>query len=90
MSYFILDITFTFEEAAAQAFVFFAGGFETSSTTLTFAFYELSLNSDIQTKLQKEIDDILQKHENKINYESIHEMEYLDCVVQGRALQLSK
>jgi cytochrome P450 len=68
---------------AAQAFVFYLGGFETSSTTMTFCLYELSLHQDIQDRLGEEIDDVLQKHEGKITYEGIQEMEYLDNVVSG-------
>ena len=70
---------------AAQAFFFFAAGFETSSTTMTFCLYELSLHQDIQDRLRQEIDVVLQKHGGKITYEGIQEMEYLDKVVSGKA-----
>ncbi|PNF28547.1 putative cytochrome P450 6a14, partial [Cryptotermes secundus] len=66
---------------AAQAFVFFLGGFETSSNTMTFCLYELSLHQDIQECLREEIDTVLKKHEGKITYEAIQEMEHLDKVV---------
>ncbi|PNF26763.1 hypothetical protein B7P43_G18296, partial [Cryptotermes secundus] len=69
------------DSLAAQAFVFFLAGFETSSTTTTFCMYELSLHQDIQERLREEIDVVLKKHEGKITYEAIQEMEYLDKVV---------
>jgi cytochrome P450 family 6 len=69
---------------AAQAFVFFLAGFETSSTTMTFCLYELAVNPDIQDRLRAEIDTVLQKYDGNINYESIFEMEYLDKVVNGK------
>jgi cytochrome P450 family 6 len=73
------------ESMAAQAFVFFLGGFETSSTTMTFCLYELSLHQDIQDRLREEIDVVLQKHDGKLTYEGIQEMKYLDKVVSGKA-----
>jgi cytochrome P450 family 6 len=70
---------------AAQAFVFYLGGFETSSTTMTFCMYELSLHQDIQERVREEIDVVLKKHDGKITYEAIQDMEYLDKVVAGNA-----
>ena len=73
------------DSLAAQAFVFYLGGFETSSTTMTFCLYELSLHQDIQDRLREEIDVVLQKHDGKLTYECIQEMEYSDKTVSGKA-----
>ncbi|XP_023159272.1 probable cytochrome P450 6a14, partial [Ceratitis capitata] len=45
----------TLLQMAAQAFVFFAAGFHTSSTTMSFCLYELAMNQAIQDKLREEI-----------------------------------
>jgi cytochrome P450 len=84
----VLVVVFSMNSLAAQAFVFFIAGFETSSTTMTFCIYELSLHQDIQERVREEIDVVLKKHDGKITYEAIQEMEYLDKVVSGKACSL--
>ena len=69
---------------AAQALVFYLAGFNTSSTIMTFCLYELSLHQDIQDRVREEIDVVLQKHDGKLTYQGILEMEYLDKVVSGK------
>lgn len=80
----------TVEEIAAQAFIFFLGGFETSSTTGTFCLYELSVQQDLQSKLRKEIEEVLEKHGGKITYEAMQEMKYMEQVINGKYCVFSK
>lgn len=68
---------------AAQAFVFFAAGFETSSTTISNALYELALNQEIQKKLREEIKEFDAKNAGDWKYETIKQMSYLDKVFKG-------
>lgn len=77
------DDGLTIEEIAAQCFVFFVAGFETSSTTMTFALYELARHKDIQTNVRKEIETVLAKYDGQITYEAIQSMKYLDQVIKG-------
>ncbi|CAG9859763.1 unnamed protein product [Phyllotreta striolata] len=71
----------TIEEVAAQCFIFFIAGFETSSTTMTFAILELSLHQEMQNRLREEILTVLKRHNNEITYDAIMEMNYLDKVI---------
>lgn len=73
----------TLELVTAQCFVIFLGGFETSSSALSFTLFELARNTHVQKKLQNEIDEILQKHDGQFTYESIQEMTYADMVISG-------
>ncbi|XP_044260375.1 cytochrome P450 6A1-like [Tribolium madens] len=73
--------TLTIEEIAAQCFVFFLAGFETSSTTMTFALYELAKNQEIQSRVREEIGAVLKKYDGKITYEAIHDMKYMNQVI---------
>ncbi|XP_072396935.1 probable cytochrome P450 6a14 isoform X1 [Diabrotica undecimpunctata] len=71
----------TFNELAAQCLLFFVAGFETSSTTMSFALLELARNKDIQNKLRDEIKRVLNKHNNELTYDAIMEMKYLEQVI---------
>lgn len=71
----------TFEEITAQSFVFFIAGFETSSTTMTFALFELANHIDVQEKLREEVNRVLAKHGGEITYDSLAEMKYMDQVI---------
>ena len=68
--------------------MFFAAGFETSATTMSFCLYELALNMDIQDRLRNEIDTVLKKHGDSVTYEGIQEMKYLDKIVSGKAFRV--
>lgn len=74
----------TKQELVSQSFIFFNAGFETSSTTISFAMNELVANQDVQENLRTEINSILEKHEGAITYESISEMKYLEQVIYGK------
>lgn len=78
--------TFTLNEIAAQSFIFFAAGFETSSTTLSFCLYELAKNAEIQQNVHDEIDRVLGQFDGKLTYESVSEMKYLEHCIDGKLL----
>ncbi|KAK9730876.1 Cytochrome P450 [Popillia japonica] len=71
----------TVMEIAAQSFVFFIAGFETSSTTMSFCLHELAFNQDVQDKLRNEIKKTMQENDGKLTYDGVMGMKYLDGVV---------
>lgn len=73
----------TLNEIAAQSFLFFAAGYETSSTTMLFALYELALNPDVQSKLRQEIQSAFRKHK-AYTYEMMMDIPYLDQTINGK------
>jgi len=70
------------EQLAAQVFVFFVVGFETSSSNMSYALFELAKNQDVQEKLRLEISEVVAKH-GELTYEAILDMPYLDQTITG-------
>ncbi|GBP62054.1 Cytochrome P450 6B2 [Eumeta japonica] len=65
----------------AQCFVFFATGFETSSTIASFALYELAKDSDAQERVRREVVEWLKKRDGRLDYECITGLPFLEqCV----------
>ncbi|XP_015436980.1 PREDICTED: cytochrome P450 6k1-like [Dufourea novaeangliae] len=72
---------FSGDDLAAQAAIFYIGGFETSSSFMCFTLYELALDMHVQRTLRKEIVEALEETDGKITYEMIITLPYLDMVV---------
>lgn len=64
-------------------FVFFAAGFETSSSTMSHAMYELAQNQSIQEKVREEIKEVINSTGGIISYDCIKNMNYLEKIFQG-------
>lgn len=73
----------TVDQIAAQCFLFFIAGFETSSSTATFVLYNLVKYPEVQEKVRDEIKAVMDKHNGKITYEGIMDMKYLQMVIDG-------
>ncbi|KAH8277880.1 hypothetical protein KR018_009449, partial [Drosophila ironensis] len=71
----------TMDEVLAQAFVFFIAGFETSSSTMSFALYELAKNQEIQDKVRAEVEEVLERHNQEFTYECSKDLKYLNQVI---------
>lgn len=76
--------TISLEEMAAQAFLFFLAGYESSSVTMSFIIYELAKNPEIQEKAFEEIIKVLEKHDGKLTYDSVADMNYMEQCLNGK------
>lgn len=79
------DPLFSFDanDVAAQVMVFFTGGFETSTSAVTFALYRLAKNIPIQEKLRQELLTELERNNQQFDYNVLSNLKYLDSVVTG-------
>nr|QUF59372.1 cytochrome p450 CYP3044B5 [Brachionus angularis] len=75
-----LKKTLTSEEIFSQAFLFLFAGYETSSIALNLISYNLATNPECQDLLCEEIDKLIEKY-GEVNYEMVHEMNYMNMVI---------
>ncbi|KAF2886389.1 hypothetical protein ILUMI_19784 [Ignelater luminosus] len=69
------------DDVTAQALIFFFAGFDTVSTLMCFAVYELAVNPDVQQNLREEIDETLKNCNGSLTYEALLKMKYMDMVI---------
>lgn len=77
----IVKRNWTDKQIVAQCFLFFLGGFDTSSNLLTTLAYELTANPDIQQRLYEEIKASDSRQGKRIDYDTFQKMKYMDQVV---------
>uniref|UniRef100_A0A8B9KKR0 Cytochrome P450 3A n=1 Tax=Astyanax mexicanus TaxID=7994 RepID=A0A8B9KKR0_ASTMX len=70
----------TDHEILSQSFIFILGGYETTSTTLTFLLYNLATNRDSLDKLVEEIDKTFPRNA-PVTYDALMKLEYLEMVI---------
>lgn len=63
---------------AAQCFIFFAAGFETSTTATAFTLHQLAHNPNVQSKVQAEIDAVLKRDGDRLSFDAVKKMTYLE------------
>lgn len=76
----------TMLEIVAQVFGFFLAAFETSSSAMSFSLYELAVNPDLQEKARQEVNEVLNKHNGEMTYDTIMDMNYVGLVMTGKFL----
>ncbi|KAG8228712.1 hypothetical protein J437_LFUL009394 [Ladona fulva] len=72
------------DDLAAQAMLFFSAGFETTSSLLSFAMFELSSSKNgkqIQRRVAEEVDKVIKEDGGMITYDGLKRMHLLDRVL---------
>lgn len=76
--------TMSIEQCAAQIFIFYVAGSDTSASTVAYTIFECARNQDLQRRLQNEIDKTLENHSGLLTYDCVQEMKLLDLCVMGK------
>ncbi|CAK1594939.1 unnamed protein product [Parnassius mnemosyne] len=74
------SLELTDDVIAAQAFVFYAAGYETSASTMAFMLYALAKNPDVQNKVIAEVDRVLEKYDGRLSFEALTDLKYMEKV----------
>lgn len=74
----IVELELDDQLLAAQVFIFFAAGFETSSSASSYLLHKLAYNPEAQERCQKEVDEVLKKYDGKLCFDAIKDMKYLE------------
>ncbi|KAH8268597.1 hypothetical protein KR026_009904 [Drosophila bipectinata] len=71
------------DHIAAQLFLFYGAGFETTSSTASFTLFELSQNPEIMARAQEDVRLAIERNGGKLNYDAVQDMKYLEaCVLE--------
>jgi cytochrome P450 family 3 subfamily A len=65
----------------AQSMIFLFGGYETTSNALAMTCHRLATSTDVQEKLQREIDEFWSDDDKPPSYETVQSLPYLDMVI---------
>lgn len=76
----------TIEQCAGQVALLYLAGFDTTASAVGNTLYELAQNPDLMKRLQRDIDETLEKHNGIISYDAIQEITLLDLCVQGESV----
>lgn len=72
----------THEEIAAQVFVFYIAGSETSSSTVAYTLYELTQNEEVMARAQEDVRATVEKHNSELTYEAVMDMKFIDLCIK--------
>jgi cytochrome P450 family 6 len=72
----------SYEEIAANVFIFYIAGNESSSSTIAYTIYEMTQNEVLMQRAQDDIRETLKKYDGQITYEAISDMKFIDLCIK--------
>lgn len=77
-----MNLVFQGDVLIGQAATFFAAGFETTSSVISFGLFELAKTPLVQNRLKKEIKEVFETDNGELTYDAVKNMKYLEMVFQ--------
>eukprot|EP00058_Branchiostoma_floridae_P022571 XP_002608061.1 hypothetical protein BRAFLDRAFT_75013 [Branchiostoma floridae] len=72
----------TRDDVVGNGIGFFSAAFETLSTSMSFALYQLALDQEVQDKARQEINEVIGS-DGEVHYEAVQKMSYLEmCIME--------
>ena len=72
----------------AQSLLFILAGYETSSTVLALACYQLALNPGFQDKARQEVEDNFE-NSSELSFQDVQQLNYVEQVILGELESIS-
>lgn len=74
-------------KCAAQAFVFYMGGYETSASSASYCLWALCKNPQWMKNVREEVDEVMREGNGKLQYEDIAKLNVLDqCIKEANRM----
>lgn len=71
----------TQKEIVGNSFLMLFAGYDTTQQSLTYLFYNLARHPEVQDRLRSEIEEAMQRNDNKITYQTINDVKYMtQCI----------
>ncbi|KAF6203664.1 hypothetical protein GE061_001996 [Apolygus lucorum] len=65
-----------------QSMGFMVAGFDATALTMGWLCYELAMHPEIQSKARQEVKEVLEKHGNRLDYDTVREMKFLSTCLK--------
>lgn len=72
----------SYEQIAAQVFIFYIAGSESSSSAVAYTLYELTQNEELMERAQVDVKETLEKHNGEMSYDAIMDMKFIDLCMK--------
>lgn len=75
------------DKIAAQGYVFYLAGSETTAATAAFTLYELAMYPELLKEVRDELDAVMARHGlkrgDKLTYEAVQDLKFMDLCILG-------